>query len=87
MKVGEICDGVVTRLEQFGVFVDVGGIPGLLRVPELTWDRISHPSDVVAVGDTVRFQILQLNDPTERPHEQFNGSIKVLLPNPNRADG
>ena len=46
MNVGDVCDGVVTRLEQFGMFVDVDGVPGLLRIPELTWGRISHPSDV-----------------------------------------
>ena len=87
MNVDDICDGVVTRLEQFGMLVDVDGVPGLLRVPELTWDRISHPSDVAAIGDTVRFRILQLYNPTDRPHEHFNGSIKVLLPKPDRADG
>ena len=87
MNVGDVCDGVVTRLEQFGMFVDVDGVPGLLRIPELTWDRISHPSDVASIGDTVRFQILQVNDPDDRPHEHFNGSMKVLLPKPDRADG
>jgi small subunit ribosomal protein S1 len=69
------------------MFVDVDGVPGLLRIPELTWGRISHPSDVAAVGDTVRFQILQLNDPDARPHEHFNGSVKILLPKPYCAGG
>ncbi|TWU50725.1 30S ribosomal protein S1 [Rubripirellula tenax] len=87
MNVGDVCDGVVTRLEHFGMFVDVDGVPGLLRVVDLTWARISHPSDIAAVGDTVRFQILQLHDPAKRPQERFSGSIKVLLPKPDCADG
>lgn len=82
MKVGDICYGVVTRAETFGLFVEVDGVPGLLRVPELTWGHLSHPSDVAAVGERVRFQILQLNDPKERPHEHFNGSITALVPKP-----
>lgn len=78
MNVGDICDGVVTRIEPFGLFVAVDGVPGLLRVPDLTCDRISHPSEVALVGDRVRFQILQINDPDKRPQEHFNGSICVL---------
>jgi len=56
-------------------------------VVELTWDRISHPSDIAAIGDTVRFQILQMHDPADRPNEHFSGSIKTLLSKPDCADG
>jgi small subunit ribosomal protein S1 len=82
MNVGDVCEGVVTHIENYGMFVDVDGVPGLLRIPELSWERIGHPSDVASVGDRVRFQILGLNDPVARPHEHFNGSMKILVPKP-----
>lgn len=83
LKAGDTCEGIVTRVENYGLFVDVDGVPGLLRIPELSCDRIQHPSDVADVGDCVRFKILNLND--NRPHEQFNGSIKALHPRPHSA--
>ena len=86
MNVGDVCDGMVVRIENYGLWVDVDGIPGLLRIPDLSWERISHPSDVASVGDSVRFQILGMNEPDVRPHERFVGSIKVLLPKPECAD-
>lgn len=82
MRIGDVCDGIVTPIEQYGLLVDVDGVPGLLRIPELSWGQINNPSDVAAVGNTVRFQVLNLNDPLVQPHEHFNGSIKVLLPRP-----
>lgn len=87
MKVGDICEGIITQIEPFGMFVDVDGVPGLLRIPELSWKQIRHPSDIADVGESVRFQVLNLNDPSKRTHEHFNGSIKVLMPKPgNRED-
>ena len=53
-------------------------MPGLLRIPELSWDRIRHPSEIADIGDGVTFLVFNLNDANERPHEQFNGSIKIL---------
>ena len=78
VSVGDICEGIVTRVEHFGLFVTVDGVPGLLRVPDLTSDYIRHPSDIASVGDSVRFQVLQIKDPEKSPNEQFNGSIRVL---------
>ena len=85
MQTGDICEGIVTRIEPFGLFVDIDGVPGLLRITELSWDRVGHPSEFAAIGDRVRFQVLNLNDPTLRPHEHFNGSIKVLEPPTSRS--
>ncbi len=82
MKAGDICEGVVTRIEHFGLFVEVDGVSGLIRVVELTWDYIRHPSDIASIGDRVRFQVFNLNDPIKSPHEQFNGSMKILIPRP-----
>lgn len=80
MKVGDVYNGVVTRIEHYGLVVEADGRPGLLRIVDLTSGYISHPSDIAAVGDVVRFQVLQLNDPARRPGEQFNGSMRTLEP-------
>ncbi len=78
IRAWSVYDGIVVRAENFGLFVETEGVPGLLRVPELSWGRINHPTDVAKVGDRVRFLVFNLNDPKQRPHEHFNGSIKIL---------
>lgn len=82
LKVGDICVGTVFQVATYGLWVEVDGIPGLLRIPELSWERIQHPGDVAQVGDQVRFVILGLNDPLLKPHEQFCGSMRLLVPKP-----
>ena len=83
IRVGDVLEGTVTRCEPYGLFVTVDGTPGLINIPELSWERIGHPSEVADVGDRVRFQVLNLNDPHARPHQHFNGSIKILTPRSN----
>ncbi len=63
---GEIRDGVVKNITDYGAFVDLGGIDGLLHVTDMSWKRISHPSQVLNVGDTVRVQIVKINPDTQR---------------------
>lgn len=86
ISVGDVCEGTVTSIKPYGLLVEVNGVPGLLRIPELSWELIRHPSEVAKVGDRVRFQVLNLNDPVERSHEHFNGSIKILKSNPSADD-
>lgn len=81
INVGDICDGVVIRAENYGLVVEIDGVPGLLRVPDLSSNAIKHPTDVANIGDRVRFQVLQVKDPKTSPNEQFNGSIRALSPN------
>jgi small subunit ribosomal protein S1 len=58
--------GVVKRLTNFGAFVDIGGIDGLVHINELSWKRVKHPSDVVSVGDNVEVYVLDINREKER---------------------
>lgn len=58
VEVGKIYNGVVKSLTDFGVFVDIGGVDGLIHISELSWSRIKHPSEVVKVGDNVQVSIL-----------------------------
>jgi len=63
---GETRDGVVKNITDYGAFVDLGGIDGLLHVTDMSWRRISHPSQVMAVGDTVTVKIVRINPDTQR---------------------
>ena len=63
---GEIREGVVKNITDYGAFVDLGGIDGLLHVTDMSWKRVSHPSQVLAVGDTVKVQIIKINPDTQR---------------------
>jgi small subunit ribosomal protein S1 len=63
---GEIREGVVKNITDYGAFVDLGGIDGLLHVTDMSWKRVSHPSQVLNVGDTVRVQIIKINQDTQR---------------------
>ena len=63
---GEVREGVVKNITDYGAFVDLGGIDGLLHVTDMSWKRVSHPSQVLAVGDTVKVQIVKINPDTQR---------------------
>ena len=66
LQEGEIRDGVVKNITDYGAFVDLGGIDGLLHVTDMSWKRVNHPSQVLNVGDTVRVQIVKINPDTQR---------------------
>jgi small subunit ribosomal protein S1 len=66
LQEGEIREGVVKNITDYGAFVDLGGIDGLLHVTDMSWKRVSHPSQVLAVGDTVKVQIIKINPDTQR---------------------
>jgi small subunit ribosomal protein S1 len=63
---GQIIDGVVKNITDYGAFVDLGGIDGLLHVTDMSYKRVNHPSEVIAIGDTVRVQIVRINKDTQR---------------------
>lgn len=63
---GQIFDGVVSRLTDFGAFVDIGGADGLIHISELSWKRIKHPSEVVAEGDQVEVTVLKVDKESKR---------------------
>jgi small subunit ribosomal protein S1 len=63
---GQIVDGVVKNITDYGAFVDLGGIDGLLHVTDIAWKRVNHPSDVLTVGGSVKVQIIRINPETQR---------------------
>ena len=66
LKVGEVRKGVVSSVVSFGAFVDLGGMDGLIHVSELSWKHVDHPGSVVAVGDEVTVQVLDVDFSRER---------------------
>lgn len=66
LQVGDIREGVVRSLTDFGAFVDIGGVDGLVHVSELSWNRIKHPSEVVAVGDHIQVYIKEFDAERKR---------------------
>src|SRR6186713_2920317 len=63
---GQVVDGVVKNITDYGAFVDLGGIDGLLHVTDISYKRVQHPSEVIAIGDTVKVQIVRINRETQR---------------------
>jgi len=63
---GQIVDGVVKNITDYGAFVDLGGIDGLLHVTDISYKRVNHPSEVINIGDTVKVQIIRINRDTQR---------------------
>jgi len=78
LEVGQIREGVVVRLAEFGAFVDLGGIDGLIHNSELSYARIKHPSEVVKIGDVVNVEIMKF-DPDAK---KVSLSLKHALPDP-----
>jgi small subunit ribosomal protein S1 len=63
---GQVVDGIVKNITDYGAFVDLGGIDGLLHVTDISWKRINHPSEALAIGQSVKVQIIRLNPDTQR---------------------
>ncbi|QMW21879.1 30S ribosomal protein S1 [Sandaracinobacteroides saxicola] len=63
---GQIIDGTVKNITDYGAFVDLGGIDGLLHVTDISYKRVGHPSEVIAIGDVVKVQIVRINRDTQR---------------------
>jgi small subunit ribosomal protein S1 len=70
--------GMVTNITEFGVFVDLGGVEGLIHVSELSWGRVRHPDEVAKVGETVQAYVIQVDQERSR----IALSLKRLIPNP-----
>lgn len=75
---GQVVKGEVRRLTQFGAFVDIGGVDGLLHISEMSWHRINHPSEAVSVGGQIEVMVLKV----DRENEKVSLSLKQVLPNP-----
>lgn len=78
LKEGDVVDGTVTGLRDFGAFVNIGGADGLIHVSELAWHRVDHPRDILGVGEVIEVYVLNLDRDTNR----IALSRKRLLPDP-----
>jgi len=63
---GDTVDGVVKNITEYGAFVDLGGVDGLLHVTDMAWRRVNHPSEILTIGETIKVQIVKINKDTHR---------------------
>ncbi len=73
-----IINGIVTNIKEYGVFVDLGGVVGLLHITDMSWGRIGHPSELYRVGDEITVQVLKVN----REMERVSLGLKQMTPDP-----
>src|SRR5829696_8279681 len=78
IEVGYVVEGTIKNLTEYGAFVDIGGIDGLLHVTDMSWGRLQHPSDQFKVGDHLQVKVLKL----DREKEKVSLGYKQLLPDP-----
>ncbi len=63
---GQAADGVVKNITEYGAFVDLGGVDGLLHVTDMAWRRVNHPSEILTIGETIKVQVIKINKDTHR---------------------
>lgn len=78
MKEDQVLPGVVKNITDYGAFVDLGGVDGLLHLTDMAWSRLGHPSEIMKVGDTIDVKIIRINSETQR----ISLGIKQLLDDP-----
>ena len=75
---GDNVDGVVKNITEYGAFVDLGGVDGLLHVTDMAWRRVNHPSEILTIGETVKVQVVKINKETHR----ISLGMKQLMDDP-----
>jgi small subunit ribosomal protein S1 len=78
LEVGQACKGVVKNIAEFGAFVDLGGIDGLLHITDMSWERIGHPSEMVQIDQEIEVQVLHI----DREKQKIALGLKQLTKNP-----
>jgi small subunit ribosomal protein S1 len=78
LEEGQVIEGMVKNITDYGAFVDLGGIDGLLHVTDIAWRRVNHPTEVLTIGQTVRIKIIKINHETHR----ISLGMKQLLEDP-----
>ncbi len=78
LQEGQIIQGVVKNITNYGVFIDIGGVDGLLYIIDMTWGRIAHPSEMVKIGDMITVKVLSF----DKEHEKISLGLKQLTENP-----
>jgi len=75
---GQTVDGVVKNITEYGAFVDLGGVDGLLHVTDMAWRRVNHPSEILSIGETIKVQVIKINKETHR----ISLGMKQLMEDP-----
>ncbi len=78
LEVGQVREGIVKNITDFGAFIDLGELDGLLHITDMSWGRVSHPSEVVAIGDNIKTKILNF----DKEKERISLGLKQLTPYP-----
>ena len=78
LQEGQVLQGVIKNITDYGAFVDLGGVDGLLHVTDISWKRINHPSEALQVGESVQVKVIKFNDETQR----ISLGIKQLTEDP-----
>ena len=78
LQTGACLKGIVTSITDFGAFVDLGGLEGLIHISELSWGRVPHPNQIVSLGDEVKVQVLEIS----KERNRVALSLKRMSPNP-----
>ncbi|HRN78531.1 MAG TPA: 30S ribosomal protein S1 [Candidatus Dependentiae bacterium] len=78
LKIGDIIPGIVKNITNYGVFIDIGGVDGLLHITDMTWGRISHPSEMVKLGQNIAVKVLSF----DKDNEKISLGLKQLTENP-----
>lgn len=78
LEVGQIVDGIIKNLTDYGAFIDLGGIDGLLHVTDMSWGRVNHPGEIFQVGDQIKVKVLKFDPDTER----VSLGLKQIQPDP-----
>ncbi|HER63250.1 MAG TPA: 30S ribosomal protein S1 [Desulfobacteraceae bacterium] len=78
LEEGQVFEGIVKNLTDYGAFIDLGGIDGLLHITDMSWGRVSHPSDILSVGDKIKVKVLKF----DREKERVSLGLKQITPDP-----
>ncbi len=78
LNVDDVIQGTVKNITNYGVFIDIGGVDGLLHITDMTWGRIAHPSEIVKIGDTISVKVLSF----DKENEKISLGLKQLSKNP-----
>ena len=78
LEEGQIREGVVKNITDFGAFIDLGGVDGLLHITDMSWGRVSHPSELVSIGDRIKVKVLNY----DRERERISLGVKQLEDDP-----
>lgn len=78
IQVGQVREGVVKNITNFGAFLDLGGLDGLLHITDISWTKINHPSEVLKIGEKIKVKILDF----DRENERVTVGLKQLVPSP-----